>query len=185
MDPLAAAVEAAWLKGVFVVVSGGNAGQDSASLDSPAIDPFVLAVGASDPNGTEATGDDVVASFTSRGTAERGVDLLAPGKSIVSLRVPGSMIDLEHPEGRTGDHFFRGSGSSQAAAVMSGVAALLIQQRPDVTPDELKALLLDTETSAGITQPWEPALGNEHLAQNPTPNNHSWSNHSWSNHFWS
>jgi serine protease AprX len=209
VDPLAAAVEAAWHQGVFVVAAAGNGGQESASLDSPAIDPFVLAVGASDPNGTAATDDDAVASFTSRGAVERGVDLLAPGKSVVSLRVPGSTIDREHPEGRLGDRWFRGSGSSQAAAVTSGLAALLIEQRPDVTPDELKALLLDTATplkgdeqaqgaglanaalaadtatTGGITQPWERAAGGEDLTLEPgwwTSNR--WTSNRWTSNRW-
>jgi hypothetical protein len=43
-----------------------------------------------------------------------------------------------------GDKFFRGSGTSQAAAITSGAAALLLQQRPSLTPDQVKALLTDT-----------------------------------------
>jgi serine protease AprX len=59
----------------------------------------------------------------------------------VSLRDPGSRIDLDHPSGRVGSRFFRGSGTSQAAAVVSGAAAVLLQQRPGLTPDQVKALL--------------------------------------------
>src|SRR5207247_10293032 len=36
---------------------------------------------------------------------------------------------------------FRGSGTSQAAAVVSGAVALVLQQRPNLTPDEVKRLL--------------------------------------------
>jgi hypothetical protein len=39
----------------------------------------------------------VAADFSSRGDPARGVDLVAPGKSIVGLRNPGSNVDLEHP----------------------------------------------------------------------------------------
>jgi serine protease AprX len=64
----------------------------------------------------------------------------------VSLRVPGSHIDRTFgATARVGKtRFFRGSGTSQAAAFVSGLAALIIQQRPTIKPDELKALLKST-----------------------------------------
>jgi serine protease AprX len=142
LDPLAYAAEVAWRKGIVVVVAGGNDGRTATSLADPAIDPFVLAVGADDPRGTPNPRDDAPASFSSRGTDERHVDLLAPGKSVLSLRDPNSVIDTNFPSARVGDRFFRGSGTSQAAAVTSGVAALLLQQRPNLSPDRLKALLM-------------------------------------------
>jgi serine protease AprX len=149
VDPLAAAAENAWRNGLVVVVSGGNDGEDAAALSNPAIDPYVIAVGASDPNGT-AVGwmAPSVADFSSRGSAERHVDLVAPGRSITSLRAPGSFVDTEHPEGRVeGDvtgRLFRGSGTSQAAAVVSGAAALVLQANPSLTPDQVKHALTST-----------------------------------------
>jgi serine protease AprX len=149
VDPLAAAAENAWRHGLVVVVSGGNEGVLAGGLTNPAIDPYVIAVGASDPAG-DAAGwrSPVVAEFSSRGTAVRHVDLLAPGRSIVGLRDPGSFVDVTHPEGRViGDaaqRLFRGSGTSQAAAVVSGAAALLIQDFPQLTPDQVKAALVST-----------------------------------------
>ncbi|MEH3076232.1 MAG: S8 family serine peptidase [Quadrisphaera sp.] len=50
VDPLAAAVERAWQRGVVVVVSAGNEGPDSGGLSNPAIDPYVIAVGATSPS---------------------------------------------------------------------------------------------------------------------------------------
>ena len=144
VDPLTYAVEVAWRRGIFVVVSAGNRGYGSPKLNNPATDPYVLAVGANNPNNTDKVDDDTVPSWSSRGDASRGVDLIAPGKSIISLRVPGSAIDASAPQGRVGERYFRGSGTSQAAAVVSGAAALLLQQRPDLTPDQLKALLIST-----------------------------------------
>ncbi len=142
VDPLAYAVEAAWRKGIVVVVAAGNAGFGSAKLNDPAYDPYVLAVGASDPKGTIAPRDDEVPAFSSSGDGTRDPDLVAPGKSIVSLRAPGGGIDTMHPEGRVGtSRFFRGTGTSQAAAVVSGAAALLLQQRPGLRPDQVKAIL--------------------------------------------
>ncbi len=149
IDPLAAAAEHAWRNGLVVVVSGGNAGEAAGSLSNPAIDPYVIAVGASDPNGTAAGwAKPDVADFSSRGTHRRHVDLVAPGTSLVSLRAPGSFVDTEHPEGRvSGDQtgrLFRGSGTSQAAAVVSGAAALVLQANPSLTPDQVKNTLMRT-----------------------------------------
>jgi serine protease AprX len=143
VDPLTHAVENAWRAGIVVVVSGGNEGP-LAALNNPAYDPFVIAVGAADTRGTTGTSDDLVPSFSSRGDASRRVDLTAPGRSIASLRDPGSYIDSAHAAARYGDGLFKGSGTSQAAAVVSGGIALLLQQRPGLTPDQVKALLRRT-----------------------------------------
>ncbi len=63
----------------------------------------------------------------------------------MSLRVPGSGIDTMAPGGRVGNsRFFRGSGTSQAAAVVSGSVALLLDQRPWLKPDQVKAILTST-----------------------------------------
>ena len=148
VDPLARAVENAWDNGIVVVVAAGNGGSEATSLTMPAIDPHVIAVGAVDHAGTPSAADDVVADFTSAGSTARRPDVLAPGKSVVSLRVPGSYADEEHPEGRVlGDdaqRFFRGSGTSQAAAVVTGQVALLLEKKPSLTPDQVKGLLMST-----------------------------------------
>jgi serine protease AprX len=145
VDPLARAVENAWRAGLVVVTAAGNDGLDAPSLLMPALDPHVIAVGAVDNAGTTTHADDVVAGFTNGGSPSRRPDVLAPGKSVVSLRVPGSYVDALHPEGLvTGDssgRFFRGSGTSQATAVASGEVALLLQARPRLTPDQVKAVL--------------------------------------------
>ena len=144
VDPLTHAVENAWRAGIVVVVSGGNDGFGSGKLNNPAYDPHVIAVGAADTRGTVATADDLVPDFSSRGDASRRVDVVAPGRSIASLREPGSYLDAVHPAARYGDRLFKGSGSSQAAAVVSGAVALLLDQRPGLTPDQVKALLRET-----------------------------------------
>ena len=144
LDPLAHAVETAWHKGIVVVVAAGNDGYGTAKLNNPAYNPFVIAVGGADSVGTVDPADDRVAGWSSRGDAGRHPDLVAPGTSIVSLRDPGSRLDQSHPGARVGERFFRGSGTSQAAAVVSGAAALLLQQRPSLKPDQVKALLTST-----------------------------------------
>ena len=143
-DPLTHAVENAWRAGIVVVVSAGNEGFAPGKLNDPAYDPFVLTVGAADTKGTSLTLDDTVPAFSSRGDASRRVDVTAPGRSIASLRDPGSYIDSAHPAARVGDRFFKGSGTSQAAAVVSGAVALLLQQRPNLAPDQVKSILKST-----------------------------------------
>ena len=161
VDPLAHAVENAWDNGIVVVAAAGNDGLAAGRLLMPATDPHVIAVGAVDHMGSDTPLDDRVADFTSGGSAERRPDVLAPGKSVVSLRVPGSYADDEHPEGLVaGDasgSLFRGSGTSQATAVVSGEVALLLQARPSLTPDQVKALLM--ATARPLARHPQPAMG--------------------------
>lgn len=144
VDPLAHAVENAWRAGIVVVAAAGNGGADAPSLTNPATDPYVLAIGSVDLGGTGQKRDDLVSAFSSRGNDTRRVDLVAPGRSIVSLRNPGSAADTAFSSARVGEDFFKGSGTSQSAAVVSGSIALLLQQRPHLTPDQVKGLLTDT-----------------------------------------
>jgi serine protease AprX len=156
-DLMAYALEQAWKAGIVVVTSAGNDGTKDRGLTSPAYDPFVFAVGADDLAGTPGVGDDVVPDWSSRGNGVRNPDLVAPGRSIVSLRDANSALDLAHPEARVGDTLFKGSGTSQAAAVVSGTVALLLQGRPDLSPDQVKALL--TGTSDPLTDAAREAQG--------------------------
>jgi serine protease AprX len=147
LDPLAHAVESAWHAGIVVVVAAGNDGQNGPSpLTMPAADPYVLAVGSTDHRGRDKADDWRVGAWTNSGTDARRPDLVVPGKSVVSLRAPGSLADVTHPEGLvTGDarkRFFRGTGTSQSAAIVSGAVALLLQRNPELTPDQIKALLM-------------------------------------------
>ncbi len=165
LDPLSHAVESAWKKGIFVVVSAGNRGTSLNTLTNPAINPFVMAVGAEDTNNTPGRNDDTIPGFSSFGTASRTPDLVAPGKSVTSLRVPGSEADTDHPSARVGERFFRGSGTSQAAAYISGAAALIIQQRPTITPDQLKDLMKRTATKLPVADVKAQGAGALNLMQ--------------------
>jgi len=146
VDPLAYAAEQAWKKGIVVVAAAGNTGYQKGNgapgLADPAYDPYVIAVGASDSMGTATTTDDTVAPFSASsagcGGACKNPDFVAPGAHLQGLRVPGSWIDLNNPDGRLADRYFRGSGTSESAAIVSGAAALVLQKYPWLQPDQVK-----------------------------------------------
>jgi serine protease AprX len=147
IDPLAQAAEQAWKHGIVVVAAAGNDGTDAVELASPAYDPYLLAIGADDPRGSLSTADDKVAKFAQHGTFARPVDVIAPGAHVLGLRVPGSYVDtLTTNTGKVGTRFQRGSGTSQATAITSGIAALTVQRYPTASPDQIKALILNTAT---------------------------------------
>jgi len=143
-DPLAYAAEVAWRNGIVVVTAAGNDGTTLGHLTDPASDPFVISVGSVDTHGTPTTADDAVSDFSNWGDGTRNPDVVAPGRSIVSMRAPGSYVDTTYPTARVNKTLFRGSGTSQATAVVSGVVADLLQAHPDLTPDQVKAILTST-----------------------------------------
>ena len=153
-DPMSAAVEIAWRRGLVVVAASGNGGPDRDTVVTPGIDPYAITVGATDDRGTIGRDDDLLAWFSAWGSADSNAkpDLVAPGRRIVSLRVPGSALDVLFPDrvvvAQNGATYFRLTGTSMATAVVSGAAALLLQRRPTLTPDQVKALLV------GTTQPY-------------------------------
>ena len=142
-DPLDYAVEQAWEAGLAVVVSAGN---DAGPVSKPGDDPFVITVGAADVHGTASVADDTVAPFSSTGPGKP--DLVAPGISLVSLRAPGSTVDVFNETARVGDVYFKGSGTSQATAVVAGVIARMIDANPALTPDQIKGALVASANGA-------------------------------------
>ncbi len=141
-DPLSRGLERLWADGVTVVVAAGNDGPREGSVSAPATDPVVLAVGAVDEGGTAARDDDTTATFSGRGAGKP--EIVAPGVSLVSLRAPGSAVDAANPAARVADGYFRGTGTSMSTAVTSGAVAALLAARPQLTPDDVKALLTST-----------------------------------------
>jgi serine protease AprX len=142
IDPLNAAVERAWAAGITVVVSSGNRGPGT--INKPGDDPFVITVGAVDVKGTAIRQDDEVAPFSSRGRTPDGFekpDLVAPGTTIVATRDAGSTVDALHPDAILDGDYFKGTGTSQAGAIVSGVAALLYQVNPALKPNTVKGIL--------------------------------------------
>jgi serine protease AprX len=163
VDPLAAAAENAWNHGIVVVTSAGNGGSAAGSLTDPAYDPYVIAVGAADSS-DRLDGwahDHTRAAPFSEVATGRHVDLVAPGTSLVSFRNPGSTVDQNNPQGLvSGDvtgRLFRGSGTSQAAAVVSGAVADLLQAFPQLTPDQVKYAL--TQGADDVTNASPSAVG--------------------------
>jgi subtilisin family serine protease len=156
VDLLAAAVEMAWKRGIVVVVAAGNDGPAGGTVQSPGIDPYAITVGATDDQGTLTLADDQLAWFSSWGTPTGGQpkpDLVAPGRRLVSIRVPGSTLDglfAEHRVTATnGSSYFRLTGTSQASGVVSGAAALMLARQPALTPDQVKMILVATTQSYG------------------------------------
>jgi serine protease AprX len=139
-DPLAYAAEQAWFNGITVVAAAGNRGSSAQHLDSPAYDPYVIAVGAANWDGTNYS----VPSFSSVGNGVRNPDLLAPGGHIASLSVPNSFVMHQNPSGSPGAGYMRGSGTSQAAAMVSGAVADALSQNPGMSPDRVKGILVKT-----------------------------------------
>jgi serine protease AprX len=143
VDPLNAAVERAWAAGITVVVSSGNRGPGT--VNKPGDDPYVITVGAVDVKATAIRQDDEIAPFSSRGRTPDGFEkpeIVAPGTTIVATRDAGSTIDAMHPEAILDGDYFKGTGTSQAGAVVSGVAALIYQANPALTPNRVKGILL-------------------------------------------
>jgi serine protease AprX len=145
-DPLDAAAEAAWFSGVVVVAAAGNDGSSSTSVSfSPGNDPFVITTGALDDKGTSRLDDDGVASWSSRGVTQDGFakpDVLAPGSKLVAPLAPNSNFAQLCRSCTVGRAYFRLSGTSMATAVASGTAALMLQNRPGLTPDQVKGTLV-------------------------------------------
>jgi serine protease AprX len=150
-DPLNLAIERLWRAGVVVVAGAGNRGEGGSKIDKPADDPHVLTVGAADTRNTATTADDIVAPFSARGPTGEGVakpDVVAPGANLVSHRAPQSTVDLARPLARIDERHVKGSGTSQAAAVVSGVVARMLDAAPALTPDQVKATLAETASPA-------------------------------------
>ena len=190
LDPLCQAVESAWKAGIVVVVAAGNYGRDNSqgtsgydTITAPANDPYVITVGAMKTMGTPSRGDDLIASYSSKGPTiiDHFVkpDLVAPGNLIISLYTVALTLPASYPGNdiyyslyqfnggsTTSATYYRLSGTSMAAPMVSGAAALLLQQNPLLTPDQIKARLMLTASkvfpNASIAT--DPATGQVYVS---------------------
>jgi len=129
VDPtLRRLLAAAYGKGIVLIAAAGNAGPQSAPL-YPAADPNVIAVTATDS-------DDHVFKIANRG---RHIAVAAPGVDIIAL-APGGSYELA-------------TGTSIAAAHVSGIAALLLERKPSLTPSDVRATLIATAKLPGPPTP--------------------------------
>ncbi|MGB5548899.1 MAG: S8 family peptidase, partial [Thermoanaerobaculia bacterium] len=145
-DPLNQAVMAAWRSGIVVVASAGNTGPDPMTVGVPGNVPYIITVGAMSDNFTpDDRTDDILASFSSVGpTYEAFVkpEIVAPGGHLLGSMQRKVKIAKQHPDFHDGGSYFTMSGTSQATAVVSGVAALMLQADPSMTPDDVKCRLM-------------------------------------------
>jgi serine protease AprX len=147
VDPLNYAVQRLWTSGVTVLVAAGNSGPSTGTIMKPGDDPMVITVGAYDDRSDLNVDNDVVPAWSSQGPTAQGVakpDLVAPGRSLVATRSPGSTVERENPKALVSPSYIKGSGSSEATAVTAGAAALMLSNNPALTPDQVKAALVST-----------------------------------------
>jgi subtilisin family serine protease len=126
--------------GVVVCVAAGNAGPAAGTVGSPGCARWVITVGAADDS-------DVIASFSSRGPTADGrikPDILFPGVNIVAAQAAGTSLGPV-----VAPHYIRLSGTSMATPHATGSAALLLQAKPDLTPNQVKWVLLTSAVDLG------------------------------------
>jgi serine protease AprX len=180
-DPLDRAVEKLWLSGIVVVTAAGNYavdGQASGVRYAPGNDPFVITVGANDIAGTVSTKDDTAAPWSAYGYTLDGFakpEISAPGRYLVGPTSPGGTLALTRPTSVVSPGYIQLSGTSFAAPVVAGTAALLVAAHPDWTPDQVKGALLLTAKDTPSALPHSSGVGEVDAARalkltTPPPN---------------
>jgi serine protease AprX len=209
VDPLDAAAEILWFNKIVVVTAAGNLGKHA--LYPPANDPFVITVGAMDDKGTPTVGDDTPAGFSAYGKTYDGFakpDLAAPGVNLIStLASSDAVLAMAHADHMISGYtpspaYFRMSGTSVAAPVVAGAAALILQQNPNLTPDQVKSRLMTTArrsfgnvaTGAGYLDVYAAVYGTSTTSANTgTPASHllwtgstplNWTSANWGSANW-
>jgi serine protease AprX len=152
-DPINQAVMKLWDAGIVVVTSAGNTGSKGmGSITVPGNTPYVITVGAATDNGSPYDfSDDRIASFSSIGPTFEGFvkpEVLAWGGSLES-KVRTSFSDtIKVKKSEKGEHYAVISGTSQASAVVSGIAALILQRNGHLSPDDVKCRIIASAQTA-------------------------------------
>ncbi len=175
-DVLAAAAESLWFSGMVVVAAAGNAGPNAGTIKMPGADPFVVTIGSLSAKSSGPSANDRDSEWSSRGPTLDGFlkpDLLAPGENLVSLRVPGSFLDLTFPDRNVKDApgYTRMSGTSVATAIASGVAALVVGSHPRRTPTQVKTVLVTSGRKLVASS--TPAIDGAFAVASEPPGEHS------------
>lgn len=131
-DILSAAIDNATAAGIVCVIAAGNRGPEYKTIDSPGAARSAITIGASDNYNS-------IAYFSSRGPSDiiYGIkpDLLAPGVTITAPTPQNTYSTWD--------------GTSMATPHVAGVAALLLQYQPHLTPPELKSRLMQSALDLG------------------------------------
>ena len=169
-DPLNQAVMGAWADGITVVVAAGNNGPVPMSIGVPGNTPYVITVGAFTDNYTPSDwDDDYITPFSAAGPTLDGFvkpDVIAPGAHIVSTMLPNTYLARKGMAEEVAPGYYWMAGTSQAAAVVSGMAALVLEAHPDLTPDEVKFRIqatafpwIDPATTEAGYSVWQQGYG--------------------------
>jgi serine protease AprX len=144
-SPLDLALERVWASGVFVAVAAGNRGAGAIDY-APANDPLAFAAGAFDTMDTSGGKDDTLLPWSSRGTTVDGYakpEIVLPGRHIAGPLPTGTYLDAVAPSGnRVATGYASINGTSFAAPQLAGAAAILFQEHPAWSPDNVKWLLI-------------------------------------------
>ena len=151
-DPLCSSIARVVANGIVVVASAGNHGKTAdgqavlGGISSPGNSPMALTVGALNTWNTVIRSDDTVTTYSSRGpTAYDFVvkpDVVAPGNKIVSLEAPNGYLARNygslHVAGSGTNAYYRMSGTSMSAGMVSGAVALLLEAVPGLDPAQVE-----------------------------------------------
>jgi len=176
-DPLCEAVERAVRAGITVVAAAGNYGRTAdgrsvyGGIAAPGNSPYAITVGAVDTHGTATRSDDTIAPYSSKGPTRYDLvikpDLVAPGSHIVAAESADSYLAKTYPErhvaGTGTNAYMQLSGTSMAAAVVSGAVAVLLEERGNLKPIEIKQTLQVTSTHIAAAGILEAGTGNVNL----------------------
>ncbi|WP_083470044.1 S8 family peptidase [Herpetosiphon geysericola] len=167
-DPMNQAVMHAWNEGITVVAAAGNTGSNPATIMAPANVPYIVSVGAIRPAVYNDNGSDTIAAYSSAGPTESRFvkpDVVIAGSRVIAPLPADSLLANSSAAGLVSEraqlqwadlktsqqlNYYALSGTSMAAAEVSGIVALLIQDEPTLSNNQIKARLTGTAQVATL-----------------------------------